>query len=247
MQKLTDIDLNGRRVLIRVDYNVPLQDGLVADDFRIRASLPTINYCLNSGASVVLMSHLGRPDGKIVAEMSLDPIAFYLEEIIGREVMFSNDCISDDAVELSQQMQPGEVHLLENLRFHKGETENDPEFGKALASLADVYVLDAFGVSHRAHASVVGVGNYLPSAAGILMEREMEILGKALDNPERPLLALLGGAKVSDKLLVLENLLSKVDTLLIGGGMAANFIKALGLSVGFFRNPDFSHDFTRYI
>ena len=177
MKKIKDLQLKGERVLIRVDYNVPVENGLVVDDFRIRASIPTINHCLNSGAAVVLMSHMGRPNGKFIPEMSLDPVSFALEEILGKEVMFSNDCISDGSVKLSQQMHPGEIHLLENLRFHNGETDNDPSFSWYLSRHASIYINDAFGTAHRAHASNVGViEHFQNTSVGFLIETEMKYL-----------------------------------------------------------------------
>jgi len=233
MQNIKDLQLKGERVLIRVDYNVPLQDGLVVDDFRIRASLPTIKHCLNSGTSVVLMSHLGRPKGEIVPEMSLDPVAFALEDILGREVMFSNDCISDDAVELSQQMQPGEIHLLENLRFHKGETENDSGFSWFLSRHASIYINDAFGTAHRAHASNVGITEYIQNtAAGFLIEKEMKYLFDTIQKPLSPTVLIMGGAKISDKIELIDNMLNKVNVIMIGGVMAFTFLKAQGKNIG---------------
>ena len=233
MQKIKDLQLKGERVLIRVDYNVPLQSGLVVDDFRIRASLPTIKYCLKSGASVVLMSHLGRPEGEIVPEMSLDPVAFALEDILGRDVMFSNDCISDDAVELSQQMKPGEVHLLENLRFHKGETENDPGFSWFLSRHGGIYINDAFGTAHRTHASNVGILEHIKiTAAGFLIEKEIKYLFASIQNPLSPTALILGGAKISDKIELIYHMLNKVNVILIGGAMAFTFLKAQGKNIG---------------
>ncbi len=233
MKKLKDLELKGERVLIRMDYNVPIQHGLVVDDFRIRASLPTIKYCLNAGASLVLISHLGRPKGAIVPDMSLDPVAFALENILGTEVMFSNDCISDDAVELSQQMQSGEVHLLENLRFYKGETDNDLGFSWNLSRHADIFINDAFGTSHRAHASNVGITEHINNAAvGLLIEKEMKYLCETLDNPPEPTVLILGGAKISDKISLINNMMNKVNVILIGGGMAFTFLKAQGYNVG---------------
>ena len=233
MQKIKDLDLKGERVLIRVDYNVPIKDGLVADDFRIRASIPTIKHCLNNGASVVLMSHLGRPNGEIIPEMSLDPVSFALEDIIGKEVMFSNDSISDDAVELSQQMQPGEIHLLENLRFHKGETQNDPSFSWFLSRHAGIYINDAFGTAHRVHASNVGITEHIQNTAvGLLIEKEMKYLSNTLIDPPRPTVLILGGSKISDKIELIENMINKVNMILIGGGMAYSFLKAEGKNIG---------------
>ena len=233
MQKIKDLELKGERVLIRVDYNVPLQDGLVVDDFRIHSSIPTIKHCLASGASVVLMSHLGRPKGEMIPEMSLDPVAFSLEDILGQEVMFSNDCISDDAVELSQQMQPGEVHLLENLRFHKGETENDPSFSWFLSRHAEIYINDAFGTAHRSHASNVGITKHVQNTAvGFLIEAEMKYLCESMENPTNPVVLILGGAKISDKIALINNMMNKIDVILIGGAMAFTFLKAQGKNIG---------------
>ena len=233
MKYITDLKLNRKRVLIRVDFNVPLNGGIVVDDFRIRASLPTIKHCLNEGASVVLMSHLGRPNGEIVPAMSLDPVAFCLEDLLGREVMFSEDCISEDAIGLSHQMLPREVHLLENLRFHKGETDNDPEFSSYLAEHADIYINDAFGTSHRSHASNVGVPSIVNEAAiGILMENELKYFGDSMKNPEQPCVLILGGAKIGDKIKLIENMMQKAETILIGGAMAFTFLKVQGKNVG---------------
>ena len=233
MQKLTDIDLSGKRVLIRVDYNVPMQEGRVQNDFRIRASMPTIKHCLNNGASVVLMSHLGRPGGKFDDDLSLDPIAFDVEDLLEIDVHFSKDCISKESIELSHSLKPGEVHLLENLRFHSGEEKNDSEFARELSLLADIFINDAFGVAHRAHASTEGIVNYLnQSAAGLLLTAELNYLGDALWNPKRPFAAVLGGAKISGKLEVIQNLLSKVDAVFIGGAMAYTFLKGRNIPIG---------------
>ena len=233
MNTIKDINLTGKRVLIRVDYNVPLTNELVEDDFRIKASLPTIRHCLNEGASVVLMSHLGRPRGEIIPELSLDPVAFRLEELLDREVMFSDDCISEDAIGLSKQMLPREVHLLENLRFHPGETENDESFSKMLAEHADIYVNDAFGTAHRSHASNVGVTPFMEeSCLGLLMEKEFTFLGESLSRPEKPFTIILGGAKVSDKIELIEYMLPKAQSILIGGAMAFTFLKILGKNIG---------------
>ena len=197
MKTITDLKLKGKRVLIRVDYNVPLKGGVVTDDFRVKASLPTINHCLNEGAAVVLMSHLGRPNGDIVPDLSLDPVAFCLEELLGHEVMFSDNCISDDATRLSEQMHPGEIHLLENLRFYAGEIENNVEFSACLAKHGEIYINDAFGTAHRSHASNVGVPRLIGEAAiGFLMEKELKYLADTTYNPLQPCSVLLGGAKV---------------------------------------------------
>lgn len=232
MAKLSirDLDLKGKRVFIRVDFNVPISDGQVTSDKRIRESLPTIQYALEQGAGVILASHLGRPKGKPDPKYSLQPVARRLEELLGRPVKFAPDCVGPEVEALKPA--PGEVLLLENVRFHEEETKNDPEFARQLASLADVFVLDAFGSAHRAHASVVGIAQYLPAAAGFLLEKELEYLGKAISNPERPAIAILGGAKVSDKIEVIENLLKICDKLLIGGAMAYTFLKAQGRPVG---------------
>jgi phosphoglycerate kinase len=227
-----DIAVKGKRVLVRVDFNVPLENGEVADDTRIRAVLPTIRYLLEHGAAVILMSHLGRPKGKISDELRLDPVARSLEGLLGKEVIKLDDCVGPEVERATKSLQPGQVLLLENLRFHPEEEENDQGFARQLASLADVYVNDAFGTAHRAHASTTGVTEYLPSVAGLLMERELQMLGDALANPIRPFVAVLGGAKVSDKIGVVRNLLSKVDLLLVGGGMANTFLKAQGHQVG---------------
>jgi phosphoglycerate kinase len=234
--KLTirDLDLRAKRVFIRVDFNVPIKNGVISDDTRIRSSLPTITYALEQGATVILASHLGRPKGKPNAEFSLRPVADRLSQLLGRPVVFADDCIGEPArAAVAQAQTSGAVVLLENLRFHPEEEKNDPAFAKALASLADAYVDDAFGAAHRAHASVAGITSFLPKpAAGLLMEQEIRYLGHALESPQRPFVAILGGAKVSDKLEVIENLLGKVDRLLIGGAMAYTFFKSRGVAVG---------------
>ncbi len=228
-----DIDVAGKRVLERVDFNVPLDDqGHITDDTRIRAALPTINYLLDHNAAVILMSHLGRPKGQPVAKMSLRPVAERLSELLGRSVQMADDCIGPQVEAQAKALQPGQVLLLENLRFHKEEEQNDPDFARQLASLGEVYVNDAFGTAHRAHASTEGITHYLPGVAGFLMEKELNFLGAALENPRRPFAAIIGGAKISDKIAVLERLLSLADCIMIGGGMANTFIKAQGYEIG---------------
>jgi phosphoglycerate kinase len=227
-----DVDVKGKRVLVRVDFNVPLKDGIVADDRRIRAALPTIQYLLDHGAAVVLMSHLGRPKGEPKPEFRMNPVADRLGELLGRPITKLGDCVGVEVENTVKAMKPGDVILLENTRFKPGETKNDPMLAEGLAQLGEVFVNDAFGAAHRAHASTAGVAQHLPSVAGFLMEKELNYLGRALADPERPFLAVLGGAKISDKIGVIQNLLSKVDSLLIGGGMANTFFKAQGLDVG---------------
>jgi phosphoglycerate kinase len=229
-----DIDVAGKRVLVRVDFNVPLDSatGQVADDTRIRAALPTIQYLRERGAKVILCSHLGRPDGKVVDRLRLRPVAARLSALLNAPVTMAPDCVGPDVEALVARMQPGDLLLLENVRFHPEEEANDPAFARQLAALADVFVNDAFGTAHRAHASTEGVAHYLPAVAGLLMEKELTFLGGALTNPERPFAALIGGAKVSDKIGVLRHLLEKVDLLLIGGGMANTFLLALSKQIG---------------
>jgi len=230
---ICDIDLSGKRVLVRVDFNVPLDSQQhITDDTRIRAALPTIRYILDRGTSVILMSHLGRPDGKVVDTLSLAPVAQHLSELLGKTVEMAKDCIGPEVEAQAKSLQPGHVLLLENLRFHKEEEKNNPDFARQLAMLGEVYVNDAFGTAHRAHASTEGVTHYLPGVAGFLMEKEINFLGSALESPQRPFAAIIGGAKVSDKIAVLERLISMVDTLLIGGGMANTFLKAEGYEIG---------------
>jgi phosphoglycerate kinase len=230
---VSDLDVKGRRVFVRVDFNVPIKNGAITDDTRIRASLPTIKLLLDRGATVILASHLGRPKGKPNPEYSLRPIVDRLSQLIGRPVTFAEDCIGEKAKAAIEKAGPGGVVLLENLRFHAEEEKNDPAFAKQLAELADVYVNDAFGSAHRAHASTEGIVRHVKeAAAGLLMAKEVEYLGRVLERPDRPFVAVLGGAKVSDKLEVIENLISKVDALLIGGAMAYTFLKARGVEVG---------------
>lgn len=229
---ITDIDPRGKRVLVRVDFNVPIEKGVVQDDTRIRAALPTIQYLLDHGAAVLLCSHLGRPKDKPDPKYSLKPVADYLVGLVTAPVKFSEECVGPKADTAAKELKPGEILLLENTRFYPGETKNDPEMSKALANLADLYVNDAFGSAHRAHASTEGVATHLPAVAGFLMEKEIRYLGQALAEPRRPFVAILGGAKVSDKIEVIRNLLSKADQLLIGGGMANTFFKAQGLEMG---------------
>jgi len=230
---IRDIDVKDKRVFVRVDYNVPIKEGVIRDDTRIQESVPTIKYLIENGAKVILASHMGRPDGERVESLSLAPVAKRLSEYIGKEVKMLSDCIGEQVESAVKMMSPSDVVLLENLRFYTQETENDPEFSKKLASLADVYVDDAFGTAHRAHASTYGVAELLPDAvSGFLIEKELLNLGKLVENPERPFVAVLGGAKVKDKVAVIKNLLYKVDALLIGGGMAFTFLKAKGFEVG---------------
>jgi len=227
-----DIDVQGKRVLVRVDFNVPQDEtGAITDDTRIKAALPTIQYLIDHGARVILVSHLGRPKG-VDEKLRMNPVAKRLSELLGRPVRKLDDCIGPDVEAAVSQTPQGGVILLENVRFYKEEEANDPDFAKKLASLADIYVNDAFGTAHRAHASTEGAAHYLPAVSGFLMEKEIEYLGKALSNPERPFVSILGGAKVADKIPVIENLIEKVDVLLIGGGMAYTFLKAKGLEVG---------------
>lgn len=230
---IKDVDLKDKRALMRVDFNVPLDDKLkITDDIRIRAALPTIKYAIEKGAKVILMSHLGRPDGKVVDRMRLTPVAKRLEELLGKKVVKTDDCIGDTVKKTISTMKPGDVVLLENLRFHAEEEKDGASFAKELSSLGDVFVNDAFGTAHRAHASTEGVTKYLPSIAGFLLEKEIRYLGSAVDNPKRPFVAILGGAKVNDKIKVIDNLLNKVNALLIGGAMAYTFLNAKGKAIG---------------
>lgn len=227
-----DIDVNGKRVLVRCDFNVPLDSGTITDDRRITEALPTIKYLLDHGAAVILCSHLGRPKDGPSPEFSLRPVADRLTELLSRPVTLLGDCIGPEVSQACSAANPGDVLLLENVRFHKEEEGNDPEFARQLASLADVYVNDAFGTAHRAHASTEGVAHILPGVAGFLIRKELDYLGKALHNPEHPFIAIMGGAKVKDKIEVIENLLPKVDKLILGGGMIFTFYKAQGLEIG---------------
>ncbi|MBR3817365.1 MAG: phosphoglycerate kinase [Clostridia bacterium] len=231
-KSVEDIDVRGKKVLIRCDFNVKMENGVITSDKRIVASLPTIKYLLDNGAKVIACSHLGRPKGEFKPEFSLAPVAVRLGELLGIEVKMAKDVIGESAQTLAADLKEGEVLLLENVRFHKEETKNDPEFSKALASLAEIYVNDAFGSAHRAHCSTTGVADYLPAVGGYLIRKELEYIGGALENPQRPLVAILGGAKVSDKIGVITNLMEKVDTLIVGGGMAYTFFAAKGYSVG---------------
>lgn len=228
-----DIDVKGKKVLVRCDFNVPqTEDGTITDNRRIVSALDTIKYLLDNGAKVILCSHLGRPKGEFKKEFSLAPIARELSNLLGQEVKLAKDVIGESAEELTSNIKEGEVVLLENVRFHREETDNNPEFAKKLASFADIYVNDAFGTAHRAHASTAGVAAYLPAVSGFLIEKEINFMGDALENPKRPFMAILGGKKVSDKIGVIESLLEKVDTLLIGGAMAYTFFKSMGYEVG---------------
>ncbi|ACL22713.1 Phosphoglycerate kinase [Desulfitobacterium hafniense DCB-2] len=230
---LKDIAVQGKRVFVRVDFNVPMDDhGNITNDTRIRAALPTIHYLIDEGAKIILASHLGRPKGKPDPNYSLAPVAKRLGELLKRPVAMATDCIGPEVEKAAAQLQEGEVLLLENVRYHAEEEKNEPEFVKQLARLAEVYVNDAFGTAHRAHASTEGIAHHLPGVAGFLLQKEIESMGKALENPERPFVAIIGGAKVSDKIGVIENLLHKVDALIIGGGMANTFLKAQGYSLG---------------
>ena len=229
---IEDIDVSGKKVLVRCDFNVPVKDGKITDDKRIVGALPTINYLVSHGAKVILCSHFGRPKGKFNMDYSLAPVAKRLSELLGKDVALAADVIGEDAKAKAAALKDGDVMLLENVRFHAEEEKNDPEFSKALASLAEIYVNDAFGTAHRAHSSTAGVAAYLPAVCGYLIQKEISIMGGALENPKRPFVAILGGAKVSDKIGVINNLIEKVDTLIIGGGMAYTFFRALGNTTG---------------
>jgi phosphoglycerate kinase len=228
---IKDIDLRGKRVLVRVDYNVPIKDGVVGDDTRIRAAMPTLEYLLDQDAAVILCSHLGRPKGSPNPKYSLRPVATHLSELLGRPVAFAEDSIGPVAEQAAKALNPGDVLLLENTRFHSEEEKNDPEMARQLSNLADIYINDAFGSAHRAHASTEGVAHYLPGVAGFLLEKEIRYLGQAITDPQPPFVAILGGAKVSDKIGVIRNLLKKAEQVLIGGGMANTFFKAQGYPV----------------
>ena len=230
---IRDIDLKGKRVFVRCDFNVPMDENKnITDNRRIVSAIPTIKYLIDQGCKIVLSSHLGRPKGEFKKEFSLAPVAVELSKQLGQEVLMAKDVIGEDAKRLSENLQPGQVMLLENVRFYKEETDNDPEFAKKLASYGEIFVNDAFGTAHRAHASTEGVAHYIPAVSGFLIEKELKFLGEALENPERPFVSILGGSKVSDKIAVIDSLLEKVNVLLIGGGMAYTFFKALGYSVG---------------
>ncbi len=231
-KSVKDVELKGKRVFCRVDFNVPMADGKVTDETRIRAAIPTIKYLMGQGAKVILASHLGRPKGQVVEELRLTPVAGRLAELLGKEVKKADEAYGDTVKEMINSMEEGDVLLLENVRFYPGEEKNDSELAKAFAELADIYVNDAFGAAHRAHASTEGIAHYLPAVSGLLMEKELNVLGKALSNPERPFTAIIGGAKVKDKIDVIENLLDKVDNLIIGGGLAFTFVKAQGHEIG---------------
>lgn len=229
---IEDIEVKGKKVLARCDFNVPLKDGVITDDKRIREALPTIKYLSDNGAKVILCSHMGRPKGEFNMAFSLAPVAARLSELLGKEVPLAKDVVGEDAKAKAAALKDGDVMLIENVRFHKEETKNDPEFARELASMAEIFVNDAFGTAHRAHASTAGVAEHLPSVCGYLIQKEISIMGKALSDPKRPFVAILGGAKVSDKIGVIKNLITKVDTLIVGGGMAYTFFKALGYNIG---------------
>ncbi|WP_242295140.1 phosphoglycerate kinase [Bacillus cereus group sp. BfR-BA-01426] len=231
-KSIRDVDLKGKRVFCRVDFNVPMKEGKITDETRIRAALPTIQYLVEQGAKVILASHLGRPKGQVVEEMRLTPVAARLGELLGKDVKKADEAFGPVAQEMVAAMNEGDVLVLENVRFYAGEEKNDAELAKEFAALADIFVNDAFGAAHRAHASTAGIEDYLPAVSGLLMEKELDVLGKALSNPERPFTAIIGGAKVKDKIGVIRHLLDKVDNLIIGGGLAYTFVKALGHEIG---------------
>lgn len=228
-----DINLKGKTVFVRCDFNVPMDENQnITDNTRIVAAIPTIKYLLEQNCKIILASHLGRPKGEVKPEFSLKPVAKELSRLLNKQIIMANDVIGEDATSKAKNLEEGEIMLLENVRFHKEETDNDPEFAKKLASMADIFVNDAFGAAHRAHASTAGIADYIPAVSGFLIEKELTVLGNAINNPERPFMAILGGAKVSDKIGVIDSLLDKVDTLMIGGGMAYTFFKAQGYNVG---------------
>ncbi|MGR9633157.1 phosphoglycerate kinase [Bacillus cereus] len=229
---MRDVDLKGKRVFCRVDFNVPMKEGKITDETRIRAALPTIQYLVEQGAKVILASHLGRPKGQVVEELRLTPVAARLGELLGKDVKKADEAFGPVAQEMVAAMNEGDVLVLENVRFYAGEEKNDAELAKEFAALADIFVNDAFGAAHRAHASTAGIADYLPAVSGLLMEKELDVLGKALSNPDRPFTAIIGGAKVKDKIGVIRHLLDKVDNLIIGGGLAYTFVKALGHEIG---------------
>uniref|UniRef100_UPI00021E7B6E Phosphoglycerate kinase n=1 Tax=Bacillus anthracis TaxID=1392 RepID=UPI00021E7B6E len=231
-KSIRDVDLKGKRVFCRVDFNVPMKEGKITDETRIRAALPTIQYLVEQGAKVILASHLGRPKGQAVEELRLTPVAARLGELLGKDVKKADEAFGPVAQEMVAAMNEGDVLVLENVRFYAGEEKNDAELAKEFAALADIFVNDAFGAAHRAHASTAGIADYLPAVSGLLMEKELEVLGKALSNPERPFAAIIGGAKVKDKIGLIRHLLDKVDNLIIGGGLAYTFVKALGHEIG---------------
>ncbi|ETT71648.1 MULTISPECIES: phosphoglycerate kinase [Bacillus] len=231
-KSIRDVDLKGKRVFCRVDFNVPMKEGKITDETRIRAALPTIQYLIEQGAKVILASHLGRPKGEAVEELRLTPVAARLGELLGKDVKKADEAFGPVAQEMVAAMNEGDVLVLENVRFYAGEEKNDAELAKEFAALADIFVNDAFGAAHRAHASTAGIADYLPAVSGLLMEKELDVLGKALSNPERPFTAIIGGAKVKDKIGVIRHLLDKVDNLIIGGGLAYTFVKALGHEIG---------------
>ena len=231
-KSITDIDVKGKRVLARCDFNVPMQDGVITDVKRITGAMPTIKYLSEHGAKVILCSHMGRPKGEFNMKYSLAPVAAKISEYLGKPVIMASDVIGEDAKAKAAALKDGDVMLIENVRFHKEEEKNDPEFAKELASMAEIFVNDAFGTAHRAHASTEGVSHYLPSVCGFLIQKELDVMGGALEHPQHPFVAILGGAKVSDKIGVINNLIEKVDTLIIGGGMAYTFLKAKGFAIG---------------
>ena len=231
-KNVEDIAVSGKKVLVRCDFNVPMADGVITDETRINGALPTIQYLVKENAAVILCSHMGRPKGEFNMKYSLAPVAARLSELLGQEVIMASDVIGEDAKAKAAALKPGQVMMIENVRFHKEEEKNDPAFAKELASMAEIFVNDAFGTAHRAHASTAGVADYLPAVCGYLIEKEISVMGKALNDPKRPFVAILGGAKVSDKIGVINNLIEKVDTLIIGGGMAYTFFRAMGNTTG---------------